>query len=149
MPLHLFRSISWVWAADIYCFSLLLSETFLLLWFWRLVRLFSVCKFSLQYVHFLKRDVNSLHIALQRRKRYKNRTILGYRTLAGGTVDLSQVCQPWDFLLPALLNYLNVLMHCIGLLLRLGMFFVIPRFGAGVVLLSSQSQPHMFTLTML
>ncbi|KAJ4922527.1 hypothetical protein JOQ06_021822, partial [Pogonophryne albipinna] len=37
--------------------------------------------FSLQYPHFLKREGNKLQILLQRRKRYKNRTILGYKTL--------------------------------------------------------------------
>jgi len=31
---------------------------------------------------------------LQRRKKYKNRTILGYKTLAAGYVDMSQV---WHF----------------------------------------------------
>ncbi|KAG8430720.1 hypothetical protein GDO86_020079, partial [Hymenochirus boettgeri] len=36
--------------------------------------------FSLQYPHFLKRDANNLQIMLQRRKRYKNRTILGYKS---------------------------------------------------------------------
>ncbi|XP_075222102.1 phosphofurin acidic cluster sorting protein KrT95D isoform X2 [Lycorma delicatula] len=49
--------------------------------------------FSLQYPHFLKRDGNKLHVMLQRRKRYKNRTILGYKTLAEGVVNMSQVLQ--------------------------------------------------------
>ncbi|XP_074640107.1 phosphofurin acidic cluster sorting protein 2-like isoform X3 [Tubulanus polymorphus] len=49
--------------------------------------------FSLQYPHFLKRDGNKLHIMLQRRKRYKNRTILGYKTLAVGQINMSQVLQ--------------------------------------------------------
>lgn len=49
--------------------------------------------FSLQYPHFLKRDGNKLHVMLQRRKRYKNRTILGYKTLADGVVNMSQVLQ--------------------------------------------------------
>ncbi|KAM4583617.1 phosphofurin acidic cluster sorting protein 1-like isoform 2-T2 [Odontesthes bonariensis] len=49
--------------------------------------------FSLQYPHFLKRDVNRLHVMLQRRKRYKNRTILGYKTLAVGVIDMSEVMQ--------------------------------------------------------
>uniref|UniRef100_A0A8D8Y9G8 Phosphofurin acidic cluster sorting protein 2 n=3 Tax=Cacopsylla melanoneura TaxID=428564 RepID=A0A8D8Y9G8_9HEMI len=49
--------------------------------------------FSLQYPHFLKRDGNKLHVMLQRRKRYKNRTILGYKTLAQGIVNMSQVLQ--------------------------------------------------------
>ncbi|KAJ7988744.1 hypothetical protein DPEC_G00312400 [Dallia pectoralis] len=49
--------------------------------------------FSLQYPHFLKRDGNKLQILLQRRKRYKNRTILGYKTLAVGTIDMAEVMQ--------------------------------------------------------
>ncbi|XP_072240111.1 phosphofurin acidic cluster sorting protein 1-like [Leuresthes tenuis] len=49
--------------------------------------------FSLQYPHFLKRGVNRLHVMLQRRKRYKNRTILGYKTLAVGVIDMSEVMQ--------------------------------------------------------
>ncbi|XP_054759326.1 phosphofurin acidic cluster sorting protein 2-like [Lytechinus pictus] len=47
--------------------------------------------FSLQYPHFLKRDGNKLRIMLQRRKRYKNRTILGYKTLAVGLINMSEV----------------------------------------------------------
>ena len=47
--------------------------------------------FSLQYPHFLKREGNQLHIMLQRRKKYKNRTILGFKTLAVGTINMSQV----------------------------------------------------------
>uniref|UniRef100_A0A6Q2XBA3 Phosphofurin acidic cluster sorting protein 1 n=1 Tax=Esox lucius TaxID=8010 RepID=A0A6Q2XBA3_ESOLU len=49
--------------------------------------------FSLQYPHFLKRDANKLHIMLQRRKRYKNRTILGYKTLALGLINMAEVMQ--------------------------------------------------------
>ncbi|KAM6939565.1 phosphofurin acidic cluster sorting protein 1-like [Xenentodon cancila] len=49
--------------------------------------------FSLQYLHFLKRDANRLHVMLQRRKRYKNRTILGYKTLAVGIIDMAEVMQ--------------------------------------------------------
>ncbi|KAF5301206.1 hypothetical protein FQA39_LY10792 [Lamprigera yunnana] len=49
--------------------------------------------FSLQYPHFLKRDGNKLHILLQRRKRYKNRTMLGFKTLAEGTIRMDQVLQ--------------------------------------------------------
>ncbi|KAK6638739.1 hypothetical protein RUM43_007007 [Polyplax serrata] len=49
--------------------------------------------FALQYPHFLKRDGNKLHVMLQRRKRYKNRTILGFKTLAEGVVNMSQVLQ--------------------------------------------------------
>ncbi|NWV10867.1 PACS2 protein, partial [Ptilonorhynchus violaceus] len=49
--------------------------------------------FSLQYPHFLKREGNKLQIMLQRRKRYKNRTILGYKTLAVGTINMAEVMQ--------------------------------------------------------
>ncbi|XP_017271470.1 phosphofurin acidic cluster sorting protein 2 isoform X3 [Kryptolebias marmoratus] len=49
--------------------------------------------FSLQYPHFLKREGNKLQIMLQRRKRYKNRTILGYKTLAVGSIDMTEVMQ--------------------------------------------------------
>ena len=49
--------------------------------------------FSLQYPHFLKREGNKLQIMLQRRKKYKNRTILGYKTLATGEINMSQVLQ--------------------------------------------------------
>uniref|UniRef100_A0A668AYU7 Uncharacterized protein n=1 Tax=Myripristis murdjan TaxID=586833 RepID=A0A668AYU7_9TELE len=49
--------------------------------------------FSLQYPHFLKRDANRLQIMLQRRKRYKNRTILGYKTLAVGVINMAEVMQ--------------------------------------------------------
>lgn len=48
-------------------------------------------QFALQYPHFLKRDGNKLLILLQRRKRYKNRTMLGYKTLAEGIVNMAQV----------------------------------------------------------
>uniref|UniRef100_G3MXC5 Phosphofurin acidic cluster sorting protein 2 n=1 Tax=Bos taurus TaxID=9913 RepID=G3MXC5_BOVIN len=49
--------------------------------------------FSLQYPHFLKREGNKLQIMLQRRKRYKNRTILGYKTLAAGSINMAEVLQ--------------------------------------------------------
>ncbi|XP_075719656.1 phosphofurin acidic cluster sorting protein 1-like isoform X2 [Rhinoderma darwinii] len=49
--------------------------------------------FSLQYPHFLKRDANNLQIMLQRRKRYKNRTILGYKSLAIGVINMAEVMQ--------------------------------------------------------
>lgn len=45
----------------------------------------------LQYPHFLKREGNKLQVLLQRRKRYKNRTILGYKTLAAGAINMAQV----------------------------------------------------------
>ena len=47
--------------------------------------------YLLQYPHFLKREGNLLHIMLQRRKKYKNRTILGFKTLAIGIINMSQV----------------------------------------------------------
>ena len=47
--------------------------------------------FFFQYPHFLKREGNLLHIMLQRRKKYKNRTILGFKTLAVGIINMSQV----------------------------------------------------------
>ncbi|XP_020287386.1 phosphofurin acidic cluster sorting protein 2 isoform X1 [Pseudomyrmex gracilis] len=50
-------------------------------------------QFALQYPHFLKRDGNKLLILLQRRKRYKNRTMLGYKTLAEGIINMAQVLQ--------------------------------------------------------
>ncbi|CAH3111768.1 unnamed protein product [Porites lobata] len=49
--------------------------------------------FSLQYPHFLKRAGNNLQVMLQRRKKYKNRTILGFKTLAVGLVNMGQVLQ--------------------------------------------------------
>ncbi|XP_018563030.1 phosphofurin acidic cluster sorting protein 1 isoform X3 [Anoplophora glabripennis] len=49
--------------------------------------------FCLQYPHFLKREGNKLHILLQRRKRYKNRTMLGFKTLAEGVIRMDQVLQ--------------------------------------------------------
>lgn len=48
----------------------------------------------LQYPHFLKREGNKLQIMLQRRKRYKNRTILGYKTLAVGAISMAEVRRP-------------------------------------------------------
>ncbi|XP_028916785.1 phosphofurin acidic cluster sorting protein 2 isoform X13 [Ornithorhynchus anatinus] len=48
---------------------------------------------KMQYPHFLKREGNKLQIMLQRRKRYKNRTILGYKTLAVGSVNMAEVMQ--------------------------------------------------------
>ncbi|XP_065069017.1 phosphofurin acidic cluster sorting protein 2-like isoform X2 [Rhopilema esculentum] len=49
--------------------------------------------FSLQYPHFLKRRGNLLRVMLQRKKKYKGRTMLGYKTLAVGQVDMAQVLQ--------------------------------------------------------
>jgi len=39
----------------------------------------------------MKRSGNELQLLLQRRKRYKNRMILGYKTLAVGQINMSQV----------------------------------------------------------
>ncbi|CAN7942299.1 unnamed protein product, partial [Ixodes pacificus] len=51
--------------------------------------------FSLQYPHFLKGagGSNKLHVTLQRRKRYKNRAMLGYKTIATGVINMSEVLQ--------------------------------------------------------
>ncbi|XP_049823599.1 phosphofurin acidic cluster sorting protein 1 isoform X2 [Aethina tumida] len=49
--------------------------------------------FCLQYPHFLKREGNKLHVLLQRRKRYKNRTMLGFKTLAEGIIRMDQILQ--------------------------------------------------------
>lgn len=43
-----------------------------------------------QYPHFLKRSRNNVQIMIQRRKRYKTRAILGFKTLAVGLVNLSE-----------------------------------------------------------
>ena len=47
----------------------------------------------LQYPHFIKRGGNELHIRLQRRKRYRNRPMRGYKTLAQGEVNMALVLQ--------------------------------------------------------
>ena len=57
--------------------------------------------FNPQYPHFLKRDANRLQIMLQRRKRYKNRTILGYKTLAVGVINMAEVPPPGTLSLPS------------------------------------------------
>lgn len=49
--------------------------------------------FSLQYPHYVKRDGNQLQVMLQRRKKYKNKTILGYKVLAMGQINMAQVLQ--------------------------------------------------------
>uniref|UniRef100_F6X413 Phosphofurin acidic cluster sorting protein 1-like n=1 Tax=Ciona intestinalis TaxID=7719 RepID=F6X413_CIOIN len=48
---------------------------------------------KMQYPHFVKRDENRLQLMLQRKKRYKNRAMLGYKTLAVGRVDMAQIIQ--------------------------------------------------------
>ena len=52
-------------------------------------------RFALQYPHYLKQweAGNRLQIMLQRRKRYKNRTILGYKTLCSGTINMAAAIQ--------------------------------------------------------
>ena len=47
----------------------------------------------LQYPHFLKREGNKLQVMLQRRKKYKNRPILGFKTLAMGQINMAQVSE--------------------------------------------------------
>lgn len=54
--------------------------------------------FALQYPHFLKKGGNQLHILLQRRKRYKNRAILGCKTLAGGVINMAEVLQRSNYM---------------------------------------------------
>ncbi|TKR86564.1 hypothetical protein L596_011136 [Steinernema carpocapsae] len=49
--------------------------------------------FTVQYPHFLKRKTNLLQILLQRRKKYKTRPIPGFKTLAVGCVNLTEVLQ--------------------------------------------------------
>ena len=75
--------------------------------------------FYLQYPHFLKREGNQLHIMLQRRKKYKNRTILGFKTLAVGIINMSQVSNSkvsqiytssfwkWNFYLSPQIGFVN------------------------------------------
>ena len=46
---------------------------------------------SLQYPHYLKRNGNCLQIMLQRRNRYKNKSMPGFKTLAIGHVYMDQV----------------------------------------------------------
>ncbi|XP_036276030.2 phosphofurin acidic cluster sorting protein 2-like, partial [Pipistrellus kuhlii] len=47
--------------------------------------------FSLQYSHFLKGEGNKLQIMLEQRKHYKNRIVLGYKTLATGAIRMADV----------------------------------------------------------
>ena len=62
--------------------------------------------FSLQYPHFFKRGGNILEIRLQRRKRYRNRTIRGYKTLLRGEVNMSGVLQK-SFQVMTILGMIN------------------------------------------
>ncbi|KAI3421973.1 hypothetical protein GPALN_012510 [Globodera pallida] len=49
--------------------------------------------FIIQYCHFIKRKPNILQILIQRRKRYKNRQIPGFKTLAMGHLNLDEILQ--------------------------------------------------------
>ncbi|VDP10091.1 unnamed protein product [Soboliphyme baturini] len=49
--------------------------------------------FTLQYPHFVKNQSNCLVLMLQRRKKYKNRPMLGFKTLAIGSINLTNVLQ--------------------------------------------------------
>lgn len=61
--------------------------------------------YSITYPHFLKKDTNILYFYIQRRKKYKTRTILGYKTLAYTFIDLASVLQrPFSKDLPLFLN---------------------------------------------
>ncbi|XP_018494819.1 phosphofurin acidic cluster sorting protein 1 [Galendromus occidentalis] len=50
-------------------------------------------QFSLQYPHFIKRGGNQLVVMIQRKKKYKNRTMLGYKTLAQNSLNMCEVLQ--------------------------------------------------------
>ena len=49
--------------------------------------------FTIQYSHYLKQKSNFLQLLIQRRKRYKNRHIPGFKTLAIGHINLDDVLQ--------------------------------------------------------
>uniref|UniRef100_A0AC34RLQ3 Phosphofurin acidic cluster sorting protein 2 n=1 Tax=Panagrolaimus sp. JU765 TaxID=591449 RepID=A0AC34RLQ3_9BILA len=49
--------------------------------------------FTIQYCHYLKRKTNIIQILIQRRKRYKNRHIPGFKTLAIGYLNLDDILQ--------------------------------------------------------
>lgn len=49
--------------------------------------------FTIQYCHYFKRKTNVIQILLQRRKRYKNRHIPGFKTLAIGYLNLNDILQ--------------------------------------------------------
>ncbi|KAL7073531.1 hypothetical protein ACQ4LE_007544 [Meloidogyne hapla] len=49
--------------------------------------------FTIQYSHYIKRKTNNLQILIQRRKRYKNRQIPGFKTLAMGRLNLDEILQ--------------------------------------------------------
>ena len=49
--------------------------------------------YTVTYPHFLKKDTNFLYFYIQKRKKLKNRAILGFKTLAIGFVDLNSILQ--------------------------------------------------------
>lgn len=49
--------------------------------------------YNISYSHYLKKNTNFLYIYIQRRKKYKNRTILGYKSLAMAKIDLQSIMQ--------------------------------------------------------
>ncbi|KAI6189930.1 hypothetical protein M3Y97_00061500 [Aphelenchoides bicaudatus] len=49
--------------------------------------------FVIQYAHFMKRKRNILEILIQRRKKYKNRQIPGFKSLATGILNLDEIFQ--------------------------------------------------------
>lgn len=85
--------------------------------------------FSLQYPHFLKRSGNQLQIMLQRRKRYKNRAILGFKTLAGGIINMAEVLQRS--------NYMNKELELLGNIKEIGKNEIVAR----IVMSTVKSQP--------
>lgn len=61
--------------------------------------------YTVTYPHFLKKDSNYLYFYIQKRKKLKNRTILGFKTLAIGFIDLSSILQkPFSSELPLYLT---------------------------------------------
>ena len=48
---------------------------------------------NLQYAHFIKRKSNNLEVLIQRRKKYKNRQIPGFKTICIGILNLDDVCE--------------------------------------------------------
>ena len=49
--------------------------------------------YNISYSHYLKKNTNFLYIYIQRRKKYKNRTILGFKTLSFAKIDLQSIMQ--------------------------------------------------------
>jgi hypothetical protein len=57
--------------------------------------------YTVTYPHYIKKDTNNLYFYIQKRKKLKNRAILGFKTLAIGFVDLSGIMQkPFSSELP-------------------------------------------------